>query len=127
MENHDALGLKWSVRIRLQRGREIVYGYGVSQLMQLTEQHGSLHAAAKEMGMSYRKALYIVKRSEKALGQLLLNRVTGGAGGGGSELTPFARIYVKRFQSLQMQVEDYVCQLAADSYGDLIALSANQQ
>ncbi|MDL2234504.1 LysR family transcriptional regulator [Ruminococcaceae bacterium OttesenSCG-928-L11] len=120
MGEHNHTGTEWSVRIRLRRGGELVFGTGVSRLLHLTDQLGSLHRAAKEMGMSYRKALQIVKRAEASLGQPLLTRSVGGDGGGGSQLTPFAREYVDQFQALQQQVEAYAVTLAKTRYPGLL-------
>lgn len=120
MTSYNAAAPEWSIRIRLRRNGELLYGSGVSRLLYLAGQSGSLHAAAKEMSMSYRKALGIVKRTEAALGQPFLMRSIGGAGGGGSELTDFARAYVARFQAFQDQVEEYARGLAAADYRDLL-------
>ena len=106
----------WVVRVRMKKGGEIVYGGGISYLLQKTDALGSLLAAAKEMGMSYRKALHIVKRAEEHLGKPLLKKVIGGPGGGGSELTAFAKDFVYRFRDLEQAVERYARGLAQSGF-----------
>lgn len=105
----------WVTRIRLKRDGEVVYGGGISHLMVKTDELGSLHLAAKDMGMSYRKALRIVKQAEACLGKPLLKKAIGGAGGGGSELTDFARAFVYRFREMEDKASEYTRSLA-DSY-----------
>lgn len=110
--------MEWMVRVRIKTDGEVVYGGGISYLLQKTDELGSLLAAAKEMGMSYRKALQIVKRAEAHLNEPLLTKMIGGAGGGGSELTDFARSFVYRFQELEQSVLKYTQELAEKSFID---------
>jgi molybdate transport system regulatory protein len=51
--------------------------------------------------MSYRAVWGKVKATEERLGRPLLTKRTGGAHGGGSELTPFARSLIARFRHLE--------------------------
>lgn len=97
--------LRLDVRIRLFDGDELAYGKGVNQLLQLCGQHHSLHKAASEMQMSYRKALQIVQRAEKCIRQPLLTRTIGGKEGGGSVLTPFAEKLVADFSKIEDDLE----------------------
>ena len=95
------------IRVRLFSGKLLVYGNGISELLTLTDRYSSLHKAAIEMGMSYRKALQIVKRAEEGFGQPILERSIGGAGGGGSQLNEFGKILVTRFSCLEKEMTQY--------------------
>ena len=107
---------EWVVRVRMKKDGDVVYGGGISYLLQKTDELGSLLAAAKAMGMSYRKALHIVKRAEVHLDRPLLNKAVGGLGGGGSQLTDFARDFVYRFHTLEQDVAQYTQTLAKDAF-----------
>ena len=53
------------------------------------------------LGMSYRAVWGKIRAAEDRLGQQLLLKQSGGISGGGSELTPFARNLLKRYDKLQ--------------------------
>jgi molybdate transport system regulatory protein len=63
---------------------ERFFGEGPCRLLHRIEETGSLRAAAQAMGLSYSKALRMVKRAEKELGFALTRKTIGGRGGGGS-------------------------------------------
>ena len=75
-----------------------VFGEGPYRLLKGVEKLGSLHQAAVEMKMSYRKAWLTLKTCEERLGFMLLDRQTGGASGGGSRLTAKAKNFMKRYE-----------------------------
>ena len=78
-----------------------VFGTGRLRILSAVEEHGSILAAAKALGMSYRAVWGKIKVTEDRLGQSLLTTRAGGAHGGGSELTPFGKVLVARFQQLE--------------------------
>jgi len=78
----------------------VVFGSGRLLILSAVEEHGSILAAAKALGMSYRAVWGKIKATEDRLGQPLLTKRTGGSHGGGSELTPFARALIERFEHL---------------------------
>ena len=78
---------------------ERFFGEGPCRLLHLIEETGSLRCAAGVMGMSYSKALHIVKRAEGELGFPLTCKTIGGRGGGGSVLTPEARQFLERYEA----------------------------
>lgn len=86
------------VKVYLYREEEKVFGEGPYRLLLGIERHASLRAAAKEMGMAYTKALFILKRAEEALGFPLTEKKVGGAGGGGSVLTAQAKEFLEKYE-----------------------------
>ncbi|MER3479684.1 MAG: ModE family transcriptional regulator [Meiothermus sp.] len=76
-------------------------GPGVMRLLRAVAQAGSLKAGAKRVGMSYRKAWAQLKEAEATLGFPLLQRHSGGEGGGGSALTPEALDFLERCEHFQ--------------------------
>lgn len=74
------------------------FGEGPCRLLHGIDRTGSLRAAAMEMDMSYSKATTILNRAEKALKFPLTEKKIGGKGGGGSQLTPEAKEFLKRYE-----------------------------
>ena len=76
----------YKVRIQILKDEKF-FGEGVASLLEHVDATHSLLQASKNMSMAYTKSLQIIKRAENALGFKLLVRKTGGASGGGSQLT----------------------------------------
>ncbi len=68
-----------------------VFGDGPWDILTRVERTGSLRQAAAEIKMSYSQAWRLLKTIEKKLGYPLLEKQTGGAGGGYSKLTSRAK------------------------------------
>lgn len=84
-------------------------GSGRIELLERIDQTGSINAAAKEMKMSYKAAWERINGMNALADQPLIERLTGGRGGGGTKLTPYARELIatfKRFNELHRQFID---------------------
>ena len=86
------------INVYLYEEGEKFFGEGPCRLLKGIERTGSLRAAAMEMDMSYSKATTILNRAEKALKFPLTEKTIGGKGGGGSQLTPEAKEFLKRYE-----------------------------
>jgi molybdate transport system regulatory protein len=64
-----------------------VLGRGRVELLALIDRHRSISAAARAMGMSYRRAWGLVRDMNAAAGEPLVEVTAGGPGGGGAALT----------------------------------------
>ena len=95
-------------KIWLEVDGEPVFGQGREKLLRLVQATGSINAAAKEMGIPYRKAWTYIDAMEKRLGFALVNRLKGGAGGGTSSLTAEALALLERFDLLQQGFNEQV-------------------
>ena len=95
-------------KIWLEIDGEPVFGQGREVLLRLIQNGSSINAAAKEMGIPYRKAWTYIDAMEKRLGFPLVNRQRGGAGGGESSLTPQAVTLLEKFKLLQKGFNDMV-------------------
>jgi len=86
-------------------------GPGVLRLLLAVEETRSLKAGARAIGLSYRSAWDRLKQTEAGLGFALLERHSGGEGGGGSALTPEAQDLAQRYgrflQSIEAEVETH--------------------
>lgn len=79
-------------------------GPGMIQLLELIAAHGSINAAAKTMGMSYRKAWLLVKDMEETFDGAVVISAKGGTSGGGTELTDLGSALLKTYRRIQERV-----------------------
>jgi molybdate transport system regulatory protein len=93
------------------------FGEGPDRLLRRVETAGSLHKAAAEMKMSYRKAWLMLRAMEQRLGFPLLVRKVGGVSGGGSQLTPEARNLMKRYEAFRREFEGALHEIYAKHFG----------
>jgi molybdenum ABC transporter molybdate-binding protein len=99
----DPWGRDWSVGLRVwaeRRGRAVL-GPGRLDLLEAIDRCRSISAAARQLGMSYRRAWLLVQSVNGAAGEELVSAATGGAHGGGAQLTPSGRRAVAVFRRLQ--------------------------
>ena len=82
------------------------FGEGPYQLLKRIEEKGSLHQAAMDMKMSYRKAWLTLRSIEKKLGFSLISRQVGGISGGGSQVTDAARELMKNYEGFRNDVRE---------------------
>jgi len=87
---------------------EPVFGRGRRFLLEAIDTYGSINQAAKEVGISYRKALSHIQVMEKRLGISLVVRQAGGRHGGGASLAPEAREFLKKFEKLEQGLREFV-------------------
>ncbi len=113
--NPGKLAIKSKVWIVDEHGK-VVFGSGRMRILELVERYGSMHAAAKELKMSYRAVWGKIKATEDRLGQALVRRKPDGARKGGSELTPFASTIMAGFRQLQDLVEKEADHVFQDSF-----------
>jgi molybdate transport system regulatory protein len=81
------------------------FGEGPYQLLKRIEERGSLHRAAMDMKMSYRKAWRTLHAIEGNLGFALLDRQVGGVSGGGSQITDAGRELMKNYEGFRNDVK----------------------
>jgi molybdate transport system regulatory protein len=83
---------------------EVIFGVGRLKMLEAIERQGSIQAAAKELKMSYRALWGRITATENRMGRQLLTRNIGGASGGGSQLTPFAKILLENYQDIHRRI-----------------------
>jgi molybdate transport system regulatory protein len=102
------------VSIVLESGARI--GPGKAKLLESVRDTGSISAAAREMGMSYKRAWLLLDSMNQAFTELVVTAAPGGAGGGGATLTAFGAEVLERYN----RILDHAVTTAAD---DLTALA----
>ncbi len=97
------------IQVRLTAS-EPFYGPGVQQLLGWIKQTGSLQEACLHMGVSYSKGRKMIKQLEQQLGFPVVQRWTGGSGGGGSALTEKGKKLIEAYESMVAEVQDFTDQ-----------------
>jgi molybdate transport system regulatory protein len=87
-----------SLRIDLPQGR---IGPGKIELLEAIEREGSISAAGRALGMSYKRAWDLVDATNKLLGEAVVAASTGGQGGGGARLTEAGRGLVADYRAIE--------------------------
>jgi molybdate transport system regulatory protein len=90
--------------------RELLFGKGKTEILELIEQEGSIANAAQKIGMNYKKAWTHIKILQKNIADELVVPQKGGGGRGGTTLTPKAREMIANYRRLQLDIETYANQ-----------------
>lgn len=85
----------------LQQGGNLLGGADRVALLEAIRDTGSMTRAAKVVGISYKTAWDRVQGMNNGAGRPLVERTTGGAGGGGTVLTPYAVAMIAAFRELE--------------------------
>ena len=102
------------------RGK-LVLGPGRLRIFDSIQRTGSIHAAAKELGMSYRGVWGKIKATEERFGERLLVKSVGGLTGGGSQLTPQAIALVEAYRNMQDYLTDEADKLFENTYEGILS------
>lgn len=106
-----------TIRIELGPGKRL--GPGKVRLLELVGSTGSISAAAREMAMSYRRAWLLIEELNEAFGKPVVQATAGGAGGGGTRVTPHGQSVIDAFRA----IESESARLIADKLGQFPSLS----
>jgi molybdate transport system regulatory protein len=85
-------------RLRIMVRPGLVLGPGKVELLEAIGRTGSISAAGRDMGMSYRRAWLLVSALNEMFGRVLVSTSPGGAGGGGAEVTEFGRAVIEAYR-----------------------------
>lgn len=80
---------------------ERVMGPGKAALIKRIDETGSISAAARAMGMSYRRAWQLVEAMNESFTQPLVLTAIGGRRGGGAQVTAFGRKVVREYHRME--------------------------
>lgn len=95
-------------RFRILTGKEIALGPGKVDLLEAIDRAGSISGAARDLGLSYRRAWDLVDTMNRCFRQPLVIRRQGGAGGGGTRLTELGRRTVSDYRAMESKAEQAV-------------------
>jgi molybdate transport system regulatory protein len=92
-----------SLRFDLDGGR---LGPGKIDLLERIVEFGSIAAAGRSLGMSYRRAWYLVDEINGLFGRPLVEKHHGGKAGGGASLTELGRMVVEHYRDAERATAD---------------------
>jgi molybdate transport system regulatory protein len=76
-------------------------GPGKAELIERIGETGSISAAARAMGMSYRRAWQLVEALNRDFREPVVITAIGGPRGGGAQVTPFGRRVLAAFRAME--------------------------
>jgi len=76
-------------------------GPGKAELVERIAQTGSISSAARQMGMSYRRAWQLVEALNSAFREPVVTTEVGGRRGGGARVTRYGERLVARFRAME--------------------------
>jgi molybdate transport system regulatory protein len=100
LRNLLAFGMaQLTLTITMKSGARI--GPGKAALLESVRSSGSISAAARAMGMDYKRAWLLVDSINRAFKNPAVERMAGGTGGGGAVLTPFGQDLLDRYRRIE--------------------------
>jgi molybdate transport system regulatory protein len=107
------LGLQGAVWLAV--GTDTLGGQQRIGLLRAVARKGSITHAAKAVGLSYKGAWDAIDAMNRLTGEPLVERSTGGRGGGSTRLTPHGERLVERFEQIDAVHQRFMALLDAQS------------
>lgn len=92
-----------SLRIRIVFGEAEMIGPGKAELLERIDRCGSIAAAGREMGMSYKRAWDLVGTLNAMFREPLVDSTRGGPRGGGAVLTATGRTVLAHYRAFEAE------------------------
>ena len=106
-------------RLRILMGAAVALGPGKADLLDAVEQAGSISAAARDMGMSYRRAWILIEALNRDFKEPLVETSAGGSGGGGAQVTAAGQKALRRYRAMEYKASAAVKKEMSD-FADLL-------
>lgn len=87
--------------LRILSHKDPAMGPGKARLVALISESGSISAAARKMGMSYRRAWQLVESLNRSFSEPVVLTAVGGKRGGGAVVTDFGKRLVKSYHDME--------------------------
>jgi molybdate transport system regulatory protein len=94
-----------TIRIRIICGEEIAMGLGKADLLEAIQETGSISAAARRQGLSYRKAWLMVDEMNRCFARPVVDAAKGGAKGGGTRVTADGLEALRQYRAIQARAQ----------------------
>lgn len=92
------------LKAQLFCGDEIAMGPGKADLLEAIDAHGSISAAGRALGMSYRRTWLLVDTMNRCWRAPLVDTAAGGSRGGGASLTPLGREVLAHYREMERRI-----------------------
>ena len=94
------------VSLRINLGTKPLFGHGKAKLLEAIKKFGSISSAARNIGMSYRRAWLLTDSMNKNFKVPLVEASLGGKGGGGAKLTKEGKKVLKLFRDMELKAQN---------------------
>ena len=94
-----------SVSLRVDLGEDKRFGPGKARLLELIRDTGSISAAARALGMSYRRAWLLADELNRLFGHRLVEPQHGGVKGGGARITAEGAATLEAYRRIEAAAE----------------------
>jgi molybdate transport system regulatory protein len=111
-----------SIRFRIDFAENSNIGPGKISLLEGIHSAGSLSAAARNLGLSYRRAWLLLDSLNESFDLVVTINTTGGPGGGGVVVTEFGLSLIRCYR----QLEGEIGAIAQRCLGDILPKSATR-
>jgi molybdate transport system regulatory protein len=101
-------------RLRVLFGHAIALGPGKAELLEHIAATGSISAAARNMGMSYRRAWLLVETMNGCFQAPLVETSKGGKGGGGARVSGLGHEVLSRYRQMERSAAAAVAEQMAE-------------
>jgi molybdate transport system regulatory protein len=92
-------------RLRVKYGDQVAIGPGKIAILEAIAETGSISAAGRKIGMSYRRAWLLVDQMNQYFREPVVVAATGGAQGGGTALTTMGLEVIALYRSIEQQAQ----------------------
>lgn len=96
------------IKIHIPCGNVSAIGPGKADLLEAIDRTGSISAAGRDLGISYRRAWDLVNAMNHCFKEPLVLTATGGACGGGAKVTEFGRGILSRYRAMVVKANNSV-------------------
>ena len=94
------MNYKIKSKIWIETEGDILLGKGRVNLLNAIENTGSLSKAAKQLGMSYKKAWSLTQAMNERAQKPVIEMSIGGKGGGGAILTSYGKLLINTYETI---------------------------
>jgi molybdate transport system regulatory protein len=104
-------------KIWIEADGKPLFGSGREALLKSIDRLGSINKAAKDINISYRRALSYIQSMEERIGSRLVERQAGGVNGGGAVLTREAKDFLLKFEQLEEGINEMLDKRFLEIFG----------
>jgi molybdate transport system regulatory protein len=107
------------IKAQIRCGDEFAIGPGKAALLDAIAAYGSISAAGRALGMSYRRAWLLVDSMNRCWRTPLVATAHGGSRGGGATLTPLGADVLSAYRAIEAAIATAAAGPAARLFADL--------
>jgi molybdate transport system regulatory protein len=94
------------IRFRIDFAENSNIGPGKIALLESVQTHGSVSAAARVLGLSYRRAWLLLDSLNQSFTEPVSVNTVGGLNGGGVRITPFGELLIRRYREVERRFSE---------------------